>query len=212
MDFERQEQIFRWTLLVGILVVIPMLRFHRFRARQSGDKLDRRAEGLPILLTLRPFGIMAFLSLVLFVINPAWMSWSQVAIPSWLRWLGLFGAGLAASLLCLVLIHLGDNLTDTVVTRANHRLVTTGPYRWVRHPFYSAIGLGLVSNALVTANWFLGLTGLITFVLIVIRTRVEEERLLERFGKQYEVYMQQTGRFVPRVAFLSPAPSLAAKP
>jgi len=54
---------------------------------------------------------------------------------------------------------LGPNLTDTVVTRKIHTLVTRGPYRWVRHPFYDSAALCIVANSLIAANWFLLLTG-----------------------------------------------------
>ncbi len=195
----QEEQTFRIILLIGILIVIPVLRFYRHRARASGERLNRRAEGALILLTLRPFALAAFLSLVVYVINPEWMAWSSMELPLWVRWVGVLGAAISASSLCIVLVHLGKNLTDTVVTRANHTLVTEGPYGWVRHPFYSAIALGLASNALVTANWFLGLTGLCAMVLIVIRTSIEEAKLIERFGDQYRSYMERTGRFCPRL-------------
>ena len=48
------------------------------------------------------------------------------------------------------------NLTDTVVTRKEHTLVTSGPYRWVRHPFYSAFGLAVLANSVTAANFLSG--------------------------------------------------------
>ena len=105
----------------------------------------------------------------------------------------------AALLLIWVFRGLGTNLTDTVVTRAEHTLVTTGPYRWVRHPFYVATALAVIANSLVAANWFLALTGGLTVALIVVRTRTEQEKLIERFGDEYRIYRDRTGRFFPRV-------------
>lgn len=114
----------------------------------------------------------------------------------------MLGVGLGvmgAVLFIVVFRNLGTNLTDTVVTRARHTLVTTGPYRWVRHPFYVASGMAVAANSLVTANWFLALTGAILIALFVIRTKTEEEKLVERFGDEYRNYMERTGRFIPRV-------------
>jgi len=48
---------------------------------------------------------------------------------------------LGGGLLIWTLRTLGANLTDTVITRKEHTLVTSGPYRWVPHPFYDAVGL-----------------------------------------------------------------------
>ena len=90
-------------------------------------------------------------------------------------------------------------ITDTVVTRKQHSLVTTGPYRWVRHPFYVSFAVAILANSLVTANWFIFAVGAAAFLLIVVRTRKEEENLIERFGDDYRRYMQTTGRFWPRL-------------
>ena len=94
---------------------------------------------------------------------------------------------------------LGKNLTDTVVTRREHTLVTHGPYRWVRHPFYDVVFLWGLSLSLLTANWLLALLGFSAFAMMVVRTRIEEEKLVERFGDDYRSYMERTGRFLPRV-------------
>jgi len=133
-----------------------------------------------------------------YTINPERMAWSAVPLPDWLRWSGVGVLGIAAVLLLWTLHSLGPNLTDTVVTRQAHTLVTRGPYRWVRHPFYDSAGLMVLGVALMAANWFLMLGGLVFMILIVIRTRTEEDKLLARFGDSYRTYMMQTGRFLPR--------------
>jgi protein-S-isoprenylcysteine O-methyltransferase Ste14 len=94
---------------------------------------------------------------------------------------------------------LGLNLTDTVVTRRAHTLVTSGPYRWVRHPFYGCVALFTTGSAVVAANWFMAVTGALTIWLITVRTRTEEAHLLARFGPSYEAYRARTGRFLPRL-------------
>lgn len=193
------EDIFRWVLVVGFVVFMPIGLYFRIRSQATGEKLDRRQEGMFILLTLRPVAGVALLGTLAFIIDPAWMSWSAVRIPVAIRWVGV-GIGLAAAVLLITVFKtLGPNLTDTVVTRERHTLVTRGIYHHVRHPLYTATALAVVGNALVTANWFLLVTGAMIFVLLVIRTRREEERLIERFGEEYRAYMKTTGRFLPRV-------------
>ena len=192
------DDIFRIILVLGFLIVIPIALYHRLKSQASKEKLDRRAEGLFILLTLRPVALVRMLGLVTYVINPAWMAWSSVGLPLWLRWTGVGVGVTAATLLIAVFRSLGTNITDTVVTRAHHTLVTSGPYRWVRHPFYVAFALAVTADSLVTANWFLALTGAVTIGLIVIRTATEERFLIERCGDAYRNYMKPTGRFFPR--------------
>ena len=58
--------------------------------------------------------------------------------------------------------------------------------------------LWVISMSLLTANWLLALLGLSAFAMMVFRTRIEEEKLIERFGDEYRSYMQRTGRFLPQ--------------
>ena len=193
------DQIFRLILVLGFVAVLPVALYHRLKAAATKEKLDRRQEGLFILLTLRPIAAVRMLGMLAYIINPEWMAWSAVSLPVWLRWLGV-GLGVSAGVLLIAMFRsLGRNLTDTVVTRANHTLVTIGPYRWVRHPLYVATALVVVADSLVTENLFLAATGVITVALLMLRTRTEEANLIKRFGDEYRAYMQSTGRYVPRV-------------
>jgi protein-S-isoprenylcysteine O-methyltransferase Ste14 len=193
------EQTFRTILIISSLMVFPVAIYHRVRSQLTGESLDRWQEGRFILFTLRPIGMATMLGLLAYMINPEWMAWSAMRLPAWLRWTGIALGAVAATLLVWTLRNLGKNLTDTVVTRREHTLVTRGPYRWVRHPFYDAVALAVVANALAAANWFLLIGGLLTITLIVLRTGREEERLLARFGDSYRVYMERTGRFLPKM-------------
>ena len=193
------DQTFRIVLALGMGAILPFGAYHRLRAHASREALDRSQEGLFILLTLRPIILAAMGGVMIFVVNPAWMVWSSVPLPVSLRWTGV-GVGLAAgSLLLWTFRTLGTNITDTVVTRRLHTLVTTGPYRLVRHPFYVASALAFLANALTTANWFVALMGGLATILHVVRVRTEEEHLVRRFGDDYRQYMKETGRFFPRL-------------
>ena len=114
--------------------------------------------------------------------------------------MGVALGGVTVCLLFWTLRTLGKNLTDTVVTRKQHTLVTVGPYRWVRHPFYDCLALLAVTASLVTANAFFLVAGGFGLLLVALRTRVEERNLLSRFGEDYRRYTERTGRFVPRLS------------
>jgi protein-S-isoprenylcysteine O-methyltransferase Ste14 len=193
------ENTFRTVLILGSLVVLPFGLYHRIKSQATGEKLDRRQEGLFILVTLRLAGLVLWLGLIAYMINPSRMAWSSAPLPDWLRWTGVGVCALAAGLLFWTFRSLGKNLTDTVVTRREHTLVTSGPYRWVRHPFYDSVALLILGNSLVAANWFFLAAGGLPFVLLIVRTRTEEEKLLARFGDAYRTYMERTGRFLPRM-------------
>ena len=198
------DQTFRLILALGMTVSMPVALYHRLRAAASGEKLDRRQEGLFIHLTLRPCALAAMSSLATFVVNPAWMSWSSVPLPAALRWVGVAIGLPAVALGIWTFRSLGRNITDTVVTRREHTLITSGPYRYVRHPFYVTSALAFAANALMTANWFIALTGFAFLALLLIRTATEEEKLVERFGDDYRRYMARTGRFFLRLRSTPP--------
>ena len=188
----------RLILLAGFVILMPIGMYHRLRAH-TGERLDRRQEGWLILLTLRPMALAFLVGLIAYLIQPSSMAWSAMYLPGWARWSSIV-FGIAAILLGAWTYHtLGHNLTDTVVTRQNATLITSGPYRWVRHPFYVTLALFLVGTALVTDSGYLALTGAAVLLAIVARTRIEERNLVARFGRDYEDYMAHTGRFLPRI-------------
>lgn len=192
------DDLARIILLMGFAAVLPVGIYYRLRSR-TDEKLDRRQEGWLILLSLRPLALVGMVGLVAFLIEPSWMAWASLRLPSLARWSGVVFGIPAGGLLIWTFHSLGHNLTDTVVTRRNATLVTHGPYRWVRHPFYLAFGMAMIANTLVTANGFLAITGAAAFLVIVARTSIEETKLIDRFGREYVEYMRRTGRFLPRI-------------
>jgi len=193
------EQTLRGVLSAVFLVVLPIGIYHRLKSQATRERLDRRQEGLFILATLRPMGAAFWVGLIAWMVDPGWMAWSAVSLPVWLRWTGVVVILMACGLLVWTFRSLGRNLTDTVVTRQEHTLVTHGPYGWIRHPLYDSAVLLMVAVSLIAANWFLFMTGVVVFCLLVIRTRTEEKKLLLRFGDSYRTYMQRTGRFLPGI-------------
>ena len=193
------DQSFRALLLLSFALCLPIGVYHRVRSA-SGERLSRRDEGIFVMVTLRLFGLVAWAALAAYMIDPRSMAWSSLPLPAWLRWAGAaLGVLVVPSLLFWVFHSLGRNLTDTVVTRREHTLVTHGPYRWVRHPFYVVGFLGVLAFTLMTANWFVALIGNVVVALLVYRSRAEEAKLLERFGDEYRAYRDRTAAFFPRL-------------
>ena len=193
------DQSFRTALLIIVIVTFPIGLYHRFRSQATHEPLDRMQEGLFLLIAVRLSGVVVWLGVVAFLIDPAWMAWSSLSLPLWLRWIGVGFGVLAAALMLWTMRRLGKNLTDTVVTRREHTLVTRGPYRWVRHPFYDSAAMWVTGIGMLAANWFILATGVFAIGVLVVRTRIEEEKLLARFGDPYRAYVARTGRFLPKL-------------
>jgi protein-S-isoprenylcysteine O-methyltransferase Ste14 len=80
---------------------------------------------------------------------------------------------------------------------AGHRLVTTGPFAYVRHPMYLGILLTALGGMLLYRTWtFLFL--LTHFPVLVVRAHHEEQALAEVFGSEWDAYCQQVPRWLPR--------------
>jgi len=93
---------------------------------------------------------------------------------------------------------LGRFFTINVAIRTGHRVVETGPYRFVRHPSYSALLLFHIGAALCLGN-ALSFAALLIPVVAALgnRIQVEEAVLCAAFGSAYLEYMARTRRLVP---------------
>jgi protein-S-isoprenylcysteine O-methyltransferase Ste14 len=191
--------VFRIIAAVLLITALGISGYHRRQANMAGDKISLREEGWPIMVLLRLAGFAAWLSIVAWVINPRWMAWSAVDLPLWVKWAGVGLAVSTVPLLYWIFSSLGKNISPTVIIRQEHDLVTHGPYRYVRHPLYSVGLVFFIGLILMAANWFIGLMAVVGLIFLVLRTPIEEAKLIERFGDEYREYMQRTGRFVPRL-------------
>jgi protein-S-isoprenylcysteine O-methyltransferase Ste14 len=190
---------FRPILVIAFFTIIGIALPFRIRSQSTGETLDRTQEGIFTMIALRLGGLLLWGSVIAFMISPGSMRWSSLPLTATFRWSGVGLCALTAVLLMWTLRSLGKNLTDTVVTRQAHTLVTRGPYQWVRHPFYDCMFLFMSGTALMAANWFVLATGLVVFTILAARSRTEEQKLLERFGQPYRAYQARTGRFLPRL-------------
>lgn len=141
-----------------------------------------------------------FLAVVTYVVNPGWMAWASFAPPTWLRWVGVALGLLAVPAAYWVFGSLGRNVSETMLTKQHHELVTSGAYRWIRHPLYTT-GIALfLAIGLMAANWFILLFVFIAFASIrLVVIPLEERELITKFGDEYWRYMQRTGVMWPRV-------------
>lgn len=97
-------------------------------------------------------------------------------------------------------IALGMNWSPILEIRKEQSLVTTGPYKYIRHPMYTSIFVHCILMWALTANHIVGLSGLLAFGSIYpFRVRTEEEMMTDEFGDRYKAYMRRTGRLLPKL-------------
>ena len=193
------ENIFRILAALILFTGIGISSYYRRKAdKESGGTISRNVDGTAMMTVIKLGGLILWLSPLVYLINPTWMTWSKIGLPEWARWLG---AGLWV--LCVLGIYwlfssIGSGITPTSATRTEHRLVTRGPYRWVRHPLYTIGSSMFLAFGMMADNWFIATLGVLAFIAMAIRTPKEEANLIEKFGDEYRSYMKRTGRFLPK--------------
>ncbi len=190
--------------LAFVLMFAAMFAVRAFWARRArvlepgvSDPSEGRFTG-PVRLFFMPLFTAA---MVAWVVRPGFWAFLDLPLPAWLRWGGLVAVYLPGlALLLWVHTTLGLNFSHRLRIRAEHQLVTTGPYRWVRHPMYTAFLLLLTGFALVTANLLFAILPFGAVLAVVLSRTPREDAMLEaRFGDEYRAWRARTGALLPRL-------------
>ena len=194
------ETIFRIVAAVILFSGTGISIYHRRKAdKETGESLPRSADGSAMMTVIKVFGLILWLSPLVYLVNPAWMTWSKLGLPDWTRFLGVVTGVLCVGGIYWLFSSIGTGITPVSATRKEHRLSTSGPYRWVRHPLYTVGSSFYISFGLMSDNWFIITMGILAFIAMAVRTPKEEANLIEKFGDEYRSYMKRTGRFLPKL-------------
>lgn len=96
-------------------------------------------------------------------------------------------------------VYLGRNWSGVAAVKADHELVTGGPYALVRHPIYTGLLLAVVGTALATGEWRAALSVVLALIAIVHRIIVEEGFMRQQFGAAYADYALRVRALLPGV-------------
>jgi len=200
MEINMNENVFRVLAALILFTGIGISSYFRRKAdRDTGEKISRKVDGTAMMTAIKLGGLVLWFSPLIYLINPAWMAWSKIGLPEWVRWLGV-----VIGILCVFGVYwlfssIGSGITPTSATRKQHTLSTSGPYHWVRHPLYTIGSSLFISFGMIADTWFIAALGILTFILMAVRTPKEEANLIEKFGDEYREYMKHTGRFLPKL-------------
>jgi protein-S-isoprenylcysteine O-methyltransferase Ste14 len=184
------------VVLAGTVVMIAIRAPHGNRSRSVRVAKSCKTRLETVLLVLAWVG---------FFVPLIWIASSAFSFAEYPLRTGPLVAGVMCFVIGLWLFHrshadLGTNWSITLEVREQHRLITQGVYRRIRHPMYSALVLYSVGQALVIPNWVAGPSNLIAFTaLFALRVCAEERMMVEQFGDEYAAYTARTKRLVPGV-------------
>jgi protein-S-isoprenylcysteine O-methyltransferase len=120
--------------------------------------------------------------------------------PAWIRAAAVALLAGGMGLRWWAVITLGRFFTIDVATHADHALVSSGPFRFVRHPSYTGLLLAFLGFGVSLGN-ALSLVVLMAPIVATLayRMRVEEAALHRALGASYEAYCARTKRLIPGV-------------
>jgi protein-S-isoprenylcysteine O-methyltransferase Ste14 len=118
-------------------------------------------------------------------------------LAAWPFWTGtaLTLAGLLFTVWARV--HLGRNWSGFVTLKEGHELVTSGPYRFVRHPIYTGLLLAFIGSALARGDWRGVVAVLLAFWALWRKLKIEEQWMQEHFRERYEGYTRRAAALIP---------------
>jgi protein-S-isoprenylcysteine O-methyltransferase Ste14 len=189
-------------VLLAVLVAVKQVATGRILDKPEGSLLVQLVNvfNLVFLLVVNPLagvllatGRLAATDPGHVVIHEAWMR-TTVQIAG----LAIYVVGFAVMAWALIALQRSYQLGG-LAPRPEDHLVTSGPYRMIRHPMYAAVlmiafGLACLTQSLIALAVF----G-IYLVLIHLLIPIEEARLLSAYGESYAAYWRGTRRLVPFV-------------
>ncbi len=190
-----------WFGKAAILVIIAAIMVIRapFGRQSRKTPIAANHRGVREIFVLALAWLGSMILPLLWVFSPLFAGAEYPLNPA------VFAAGVLLAALGLWLLRrshvaLGKNWSISLALRQEHELVTSGIYRYVRHPMYTAIFLYALGQALVVPNGIAGPANLVAFlVLFAMRVKVEERMMVDKFGDQYRAYRAKTKRLIPYI-------------
>jgi protein-S-isoprenylcysteine O-methyltransferase Ste14 len=142
-------------------------------------------------------GVFMIVALVLYAIFPGLFPWLTLPFPEWLRWIGVIIGFISLFLLWWVHSTLGRAFSKALTIQEQHKVITDGPYRRVRHPMYTVFLIYFLTWFLITAQLLFIIVWFLFLIWIFTRMPKEEEMLIAQFGDEYREYINRTGRLLP---------------
>jgi protein-S-isoprenylcysteine O-methyltransferase Ste14 len=178
-----------WLVFEVVLLIRDRVRN---QGSTAGDRGTRQLNFLLIIVAV----------VVADVLRPLTSTHSPLRIPGgpggWtviagtvIVWVGLF-------IRIWAVVTLGRSFRTTVEVDPGQTVVSSGPYRQVRHPSYTGLMLIVIGVGIASGNWLaLAVCILLPGAAMVRRIRVEEAELTRVLGEPYQAYRNHTKRLIP---------------
>jgi protein-S-isoprenylcysteine O-methyltransferase Ste14 len=195
-DFFADSTRLAYALIIAVFaLLVGTQSYHSLAAIQDGkEETGQRIRRQTIIGSMLVVSLFTGLFLIPFSSRHEWLVFPELTWLAWIR------AACSASGYWLVYwsgLALGRQYSAEVTLQKGHQLITTGPYRLIRHPRYLGILFIALGLTLVFHSWLGLLFTMVANGLILFRIHDEEKLLQEHFGKQWEDYCRKSWRLVP---------------
>jgi protein-S-isoprenylcysteine O-methyltransferase Ste14 len=186
-----------WALLANWILFSGMLAWNHLRVRRK-RRLQRIPEEKPSIRDVRSMYGLAIEG-VAFVIAFGFRQ-PRGEVAGWRHVVSMLAGLLSVVILGAALRHLDLQWRIKAIVTEDHRLVTTGPYAWVRHPVFLSLFLLLAATAsLFTVPWAALAALAVCGWGTEMRIRAEDGLLERRFGDVYSSYRKRVSAIIPGV-------------
>jgi protein-S-isoprenylcysteine O-methyltransferase len=180
--------VFVWLINAAWIIVVVYLIVTARRAKP--DTEGHRAQSLALVFALIAAVLLPRLEVFRFV--------NFAPVNAVLGSVGVIITGVGLALFVWARQTLGSNWSQTVSAKQGHELVTSGPYRYVRHPMYTGGLVACLGSAIVAGGAFVFLLVVLT-PLFLWRVGAEDKLMTGQFPREYPVYKQSTKALIPFV-------------
>jgi len=190
------NSIFKIIYFIELMVATTIRKIYTSGKKESNLIIQKKSTLELIFLVLNGVGMIVP---IIYVFSSV-LDFANYSLPNWLGWAGIVIFALAIWLLWRSHHDLGRHWTVTVALRDDHELITSGVYRYIRHPMYSAHLIWAIAQIMILHNWIAGYSFLIVQIpFYLIRIKNEEAMMIEQFGDAYKTYMEETDRLIPKL-------------
>ncbi len=186
-----------WKILFMIIWVgSGMVRSPHMKNYKKTEKINsKKTSREKFLAFIVAIGMM--IVPMIYVFTP-WLNSFNIGLPDWVRWTGVIVYGFGIILFWWVHKTLGKNWSPVLEIRKDHKLIITGPYKYIRHPMYTVIWIWVLFQGIILSNWAVMIVGILTWsILYFIRLPEEEKLMIEEFEEEYKDYMKRTKKIIP---------------
>ena len=145
------------------------------------------------------FIFVGFQVLPIMYVFTTWFSFFDYNLPKWLGFLSTMLYCFGIWLFFRAHADLGKYWSPGLEIKENHQLITTGVFKWVRHPMYAAFVAIAIAQIFMLQNWIVGPAFLLLAIPFYLnRVKREERQLIRHFGDDYRIYKEQTNALFPK--------------